>query len=285
ERDPEIEGVFSVIGQGAAGSAPNQALMYASLKPFEERKGESHSAATVIRRLRSSLSAISGAVVVPFNPPAVFGLGQFGGFTFELEDLGRNSLETIAETANKLAAQGNAGKDLLGLFSSFTANDPQYIVQINREKAKSLLVPFSQITDALQVYMGSVYVNDFDFNNRSYRVYVQADSKFRSQPKDIREYYLRSDTGKMICGLFYGHQVVERNHLSRVGAQIILTDILWLRAVFTVGLHVDAVRAVIEIEIVHVDRAHVDLQSVRNLVERHHQALCFFAVDAHQVLR
>src|SRR5256884_7813185 len=77
-------------------------------------------------------------------------------------------------------------------------NDPQYIVQINREKAKSLLVPFSQITDALQVYMGSVYVNDFDFNNRSYRVYVQADSKFRSQPKDIREYYLRSDTGKMI---------------------------------------------------------------------------------------
>src|SRR5207249_1767617 len=171
---------------------------YASLKPFEERKGDIHSAATVIRRLRSSLSAISGAVVVPFNPPAVFGLGQFGGFTFELEDLGRNSLETIAETANKLAAQGNAGKDLLGLFSSFTANDPQYIVQINREKAKSLLVPFSQITNALQVYMGSVYVNDFDFNNRAYRVYVQADSKFRSEPKDIRQYYVRSLTGRMI---------------------------------------------------------------------------------------
>ena len=198
ERDPEIEGVFSVIGQGAAGSAPNQALMYASLKPFEERKGESHSAATVMRRLRGSLSAISGAVVVVFNPPAVFGLGQFGGFTFELEDLGRNSLQTLAATANKLAAEGNAGKDLVGLFSSFTANDPQYIVHIDREKAKSLQVPFTQITDALQVYMGSVYVNDFDFNNRSYRVYVQADSQFRSQPKDIREYYLRSDTGKMI---------------------------------------------------------------------------------------
>jgi len=170
ERDPEIEGVFSVIGQGAAGSAPNQALMYASLKPFEERRGESHSAATVIRRLRGSLSAISGAVVVVFNPPAVFGLGQFGGFTFELEDLGRNSLQTLAATANKLAAEGNAGKDLVGLFSSFTANDPQYIVHIDREKAKSLQVPFTQITDALQVYMGSVYVNDFDFNNRSYRV-------------------------------------------------------------------------------------------------------------------
>ena len=198
ERDPEVEGVFTIVGQGTAGNAPNQALLYASLKPFAERKGDIHSAATVITRLRTSLSVISGAVVVPFNPPAVFGLGQFGGFTFELEDLGRNPLPIIAETADKLAAQGNAGKDLVGLFNSFTANDPQYIVQIDREKAKSLLVPFSQITDALQVYMGSVYVNDFDFNNRSYRVYVQAESKFRSQPKDIREYYLRSDTGKMI---------------------------------------------------------------------------------------
>ena len=197
-RDRDIEGVFSIVGQGAAGSAPNQALMYASLLPFEQRKGPTHTAAAVIARLRGQLSAISGAVVVVFNPPAVFGLGQFGGFTFELEDLGRNSLQTIATTANKLAAEGNAGKDLVGLFSSFTANDPQYIVHIDREKAKSLQVPFSQITDALQVYMGSVYVNDFDFNNRSYRVYVQADSRFRSQPKDIREYYLRSDTGKMI---------------------------------------------------------------------------------------
>src|SRR5881296_1689105 len=149
-------------------------------------------------RLRSSLSAVSGAIVVPFNPPAVFGLGQFGGFQYELEDLGRNSLQSIAETANKLAAQGNASKDIVGLFTSFTANDPQYLVHIDREKAKSLMVPLNQITDALQVYMGSVYVNDFDFNNRSYRVYVQADSKYRSQPKDIRQYYLRSDTGKMI---------------------------------------------------------------------------------------
>ena len=74
----------------------------------------------------------------------------------------------------------------------------QYLVRIDREKAKSLQVPFSQITDALQVYMGSVYVNDFDFNNRSYRVYVQADQVFRAQAKDIRQYYLRSDTGKMI---------------------------------------------------------------------------------------
>jgi len=197
-RDPEIEGVFTIVGFGAGGSAPNQAILYASLRPFENRKGSVHSAAATIERLRGSLSEIKGAIVVPFNPPAVFGLGQFGGFQFELEDQGRNTLQSIADTANKLASEGNASKDIVGLFTSFTANDPQYLVRMDREKAKSLQVPLSQITDALQVYMGSVYVNDFDFNNRSYRVYVQADSKFRSKPKDIGQYYLRSGTGKMI---------------------------------------------------------------------------------------
>ena len=197
-RDPEIDGVFSIVGFGAAGSASNQAILYANLRPFEERKGEGHSAAAAIERLRGTLSAISGALVVPFNPPAVFGLGQFGGFQYELEDLGRNSLQAISKTANALVAKGNGSRYVTGLFTAFTANDPQYLVRIDREKAKSLQVPLSQVTDALQVYMGSVYVNDFDFNNRSYRVYVQADSRFRSRAKDIQQYYLRSDTGKMI---------------------------------------------------------------------------------------
>jgi hydrophobic/amphiphilic exporter-1 (mainly G- bacteria), HAE1 family len=195
---PEADGAFALPGFSQFGSAPNRAVIFINLKPFAQRKGEEHGAAAVIQRLRGQLFAIPGALVVPFNPPAVQGLGQFGGFQYELEDLGRNSLQTIADTANKLAAEGNASKDLVGLFSSFTANDPQYLVQIDREKAKSLQVPLNQVTDALQVYMGSVYVNDFDFNNRSYRVYVQADSQYRSQAKDIRQYYLRSDTGRMI---------------------------------------------------------------------------------------
>jgi HAE1 family hydrophobic/amphiphilic exporter-1 len=197
-RVSEIDGAFTVAGFSEAGNAPNRAIIYANLKPFEQRKGEQHTAAAIIQRLRGPLFGIPGAIVVPFNPPAVQGLGQFGGFQFELEDLGRNSLQAIANAANQLVVQGNTSKELTGLFTSFTANDPQYLVRIDREKAKSLQVPFSQVTDALQVYMGSVYVNDFDFNNRSYRVYVQADSQFRSQAKDIRQYYLRSDTGKMI---------------------------------------------------------------------------------------
>ena len=94
--------------------------------------------------------------------------------------------------------EGNSRKDLTGLFTSYTANDPQFLITIDREKAKSLHVPLQQITDTLGVYMGSAYVNDFDFNNRSYRVYVQADQQFRAQPSDIGQYYVRSDSGAMI---------------------------------------------------------------------------------------
>jgi HAE1 family hydrophobic/amphiphilic exporter-1 len=194
----EVDSVFSITGFSFSGSAPNRGILFASLKPFNERKGDEHSSAGIIARLRGQLFGIPGALVIPFNPPAVQGLGQFGGFQFELEDLGRNSLQDIANTANKLVGQGNSSKTLAGLFTSFTANDPQYLVRLDREKAKSLQVPLSQITDALQVYMGSVYINDFDFNNRSYRVYIQADGRFRSKAKDIDQYYLRSDTGKMI---------------------------------------------------------------------------------------
>jgi hydrophobic/amphiphilic exporter-1 (mainly G- bacteria), HAE1 family len=195
---PEVESIFSLTGFSFTGSAPNRGMVFASLKSFKDRKGVEHSAQNVIERIRPRLFGIPGGLVVPFNPPAVQGLGQFGGFQFELEDLGRNTLQTIANTANQLSAQGNSSKTLTGLFTSFTANDPQYLVRIDREKAKSLQVPLSQITDALQVYMGSVYVNDFDFNNRSYRVYVQAAGRFRSNAKNIDQYYARSDTGKMI---------------------------------------------------------------------------------------
>jgi HAE1 family hydrophobic/amphiphilic exporter-1 len=194
----DIEGTFAIGGFSFSGSASNRAIVFLPLKSFEDRKGEAHSADTVLTQLRGPLMGIQGALVVPFNPPAVQGLGNFGGFSFQVEDLGRNSLQAISDATNKLIFAGNSSKDLTGLFTSFTANDPQYLVHIDREKAKSLHVPLSQITDALQVYMGSVYVNDFDFNNRTYRVYLQADAPFRATAKDISQYYLRSDTGKMI---------------------------------------------------------------------------------------
>ena len=195
---PEIDGAFTVVGFGVSGGAPNRAMTFVDLKDFRERKGEQHSAAAVIDRLRGPLMAVPGGLVIPFNPPAVEGASEIGGFTFELQDLARNTVQNLANTANTLVNAGNQDKKLAGLFTAFTANDPQYLVKIDRDRAKSLQVPFSQVTDALQVFMGSVYVNDFDFNNRSYRVYLQADQKYRAEAKDIRTYYLKSDTGKMI---------------------------------------------------------------------------------------
>jgi hydrophobic/amphiphilic exporter-1 (mainly G- bacteria), HAE1 family len=195
---PEVTGAFTIVGFSFTGNASNRAMVFLNLADFKDRRGSEHSGPAVVEKMRAQLSAIPGGLVIPFNPPSVQGLGQFGGFTFELEDLGRNTLQTLADTANQLSAAGNQSGKLAGLFTSFTANDPQVLVKIDREKAKSLQLPFSQITDALEVFMGSVYVNDFDFNNRSYRVYVQADQKFRSESKDMRSYYLRSDTGKMV---------------------------------------------------------------------------------------
>jgi HAE1 family hydrophobic/amphiphilic exporter-1 len=197
--EPEVWGTFSVAGFSFSGGAlPNQGLTFITLKPYSQRKGEAHTAAAVLNRIRPKLFAVSGAIVFPTLPPAVSGLGQFGGFQFVVQDLAAHTLEELSNTAHDLIRQAGARKDLVRLYTSFTANDPQYLVTIDREKAKSLHVPLSQITDTLGVYMGSAYVNDFDFNNRSYRVYVQADKQFRSEAQDIKQFYVRSDSGAMV---------------------------------------------------------------------------------------
>jgi HAE1 family hydrophobic/amphiphilic exporter-1 len=97
-----------------------------------------------------------------------------------------------------MMANGNAGKDLSGLYTSFSANDPQVLVTIDREKAKAMNIPLSQITNTLGVFMGSEYINDFDYNNRTYRVFVQADQPFRMSARDLHSYYVRSDSGQMV---------------------------------------------------------------------------------------
>ena len=197
-KSPEIEGTFTVTGFSFGGSAPNRALIFASLRPYSQRKGEEHTANAILGRIRGPMSQITGAMVIPFPPPAVQGLGQFGGFQFQVQDLGGHTLEELADATQAVVRDGSSRKDLTGLFTQYTASDPQFLVTIDREKAKSLHIQLSQITEALGVYMGSSYVNDFNFNNRSYRVYVQADKQFRSQAKDMGQFYVRSDSGAMI---------------------------------------------------------------------------------------
>ena len=197
-RQPEVADIFSIAGFSFSGAASNYAMVFVNLTPFAKRPGAAHSASAIINRLRGPFFGISGAVVVPFNPPAVQGLGQFGGFQLEVEDQGNSSLQELQQATGQLVQAGNRDPKLSGLFSSFTANDPQLVVNIDRARAKSLNIPLSQITDALQVFLGSVYVNNFTFNNRSYRVYAQAEQQFRSHPDDINQFYVRSGSGRMV---------------------------------------------------------------------------------------
>jgi len=198
QKDPDLFGVFSVPGFSFGGAAPNRGLIFINMRPMDQRKGPEHSAVAIVNRLRGPLMGISDAIVVPFLPPAIQGLSAFGGFTFELQQLSAGNMEDLQNVMNSVIAKGSQRPELTGLFSSYSATDPQFLVQIDREKAKSLGVPFTQITSALQIFMGSQYVNDFDFNNRSYRVYVQADRQFRAQPRDLRQFYVRSDDNTMV---------------------------------------------------------------------------------------
>ena len=197
-RQSEVEGSFAVTGFSFSGSASNYGLIFASLTPFSKRKGSQHSAAALVNRLRTELFRVQGGFVIPFEPPAIQGLGSFGGFQFELQDTGHNTLQDLARVANQIVGASRGDRQLTGLYTPFTANDPLVQVVIDRQKAQTLNVPISQVSDALQVYMGSSYVNNFNFNNRSYRVYVQAEQAFRRNAGNLQSYYVRSGNGQMI---------------------------------------------------------------------------------------
>src|SRR5208282_1526946 len=121
-----------------------------------------------------------------------------GGFQFMLQDQGTNTLADLDRVAHQMVGASRARKDVADLYTSFSANDPQVLVTIDREKAKAMSVPLSQITTTLSVFMGSEYINDFDYNNRTYRVFVQADQPSRMTAKDLHNFYVRSDTGEMV---------------------------------------------------------------------------------------
>ena len=201
-KDDDVFGTFSVMGFSlAGGSSPNSGLIFAPLKPIEERskKGPGHYAKEIVARIGPQLFGVPGGILFAVEPPAIAGLGSVGGFQFMLQDAGRNTFGDIDRVAHTIVGQSrDPSSGLSALNTTFTSNDPQLEVTIDRQKAKTMGVSMSQITAAMSTYMGSSYVNDFDFNNRSYRVYVQADQQFRRNSQDLREFYVRSDSNQMI---------------------------------------------------------------------------------------
>jgi HAE1 family hydrophobic/amphiphilic exporter-1 len=192
---PEIEDTFGVGGWGFAGSGSNRAITFVQLKSWDERKGKGQSLPEIIERIRGPLSEDADAMVMPFAPPAIQGIGNFGGFDIEIQDQAGVTVQELADATKNLIEKASASPKLSGIYSGFTADDPQIVLRVNRERAKQLNVQLSDVFQTLQIYTGSAYVNDFTFSNRSYRVYVQADQQFRGNPKDLTSFYVRSRGG------------------------------------------------------------------------------------------
>ncbi|HEX3852171.1 MAG TPA: multidrug efflux RND transporter permease subunit [Polyangiaceae bacterium] len=193
QKVPEIQNVFAIGGFSFLGSGPNRALMFITLKSWDERD---RSLSTIIEDLRGRLLANPDALILPFTPPAIRGVGSFGGFQFELEDLTGGSVQKLAEQTRAVSARASASPELRGVFSSFSSDYPELLLSPNRQRAKQLGVPLTDVFQTLQVYLGSQYVNDFTFGNRSYRVYVQAEPKFRDNPRNITQFYVRSGVSR-----------------------------------------------------------------------------------------
>ncbi|MCC5624246.1 efflux RND transporter permease subunit [Nostoc sp. CHAB 5715] len=197
---PEVTGTFAIGGFGFSGNSANSGAIFSTLQPWEKRHEPGQSAQAIIGKLSGVLGAISEARIFAVNPPSIQGLGSFGGFQFELQDrTGNSGLNNLVQVMGQLLQRGNQTPGLQAVFSTFSANTPQMLIEVDRNKAKSLQVGVNDIFNTLQSYLGSRYVNDFNLLQRTYRVYVQADAQFRSNPADIGKLYVRSANNQMIA--------------------------------------------------------------------------------------
>ncbi|MFB2835031.1 efflux RND transporter permease subunit [Floridanema evergladense] len=206
-KQPDVMNVFAVGGFSFSGSTPNNGLIFTTLKPWEERKRPDQSAQAIIGSLFPQLLGIKEATVIPFAPPAIQGLGNFGGFEFQLQDRNNLGFRVMEQVLGQFLGRAStypgtpnnpAPPTLVGLRPNFNGNTPQLTVEVDRNQANALQVSLEDIFSTLQIFLGSQYVNDFNQFNRSYRVYVQADTQFRSNPEDINKLYVRSATNQMV---------------------------------------------------------------------------------------
>jgi HAE1 family hydrophobic/amphiphilic exporter-1 len=195
---PEVRHVFDVSGFSFTGSGPNVGIAFIALKPWSQRKGPSHTLNAVLGRLQMQFFQIPNAQVFAFNPPPIQGVGNFGGFQYELEDRGNVGLPTLMKTAYGYMGLGNQNPNLTQVFTTFRIDSPQYDINIDREKAKSIGLSLNDVFNTLQTDLGSLYVNNFDYLNRSYRVYVQAEQPYRTSLDALQFLYVRSQSGGMV---------------------------------------------------------------------------------------
>jgi HAE1 family hydrophobic/amphiphilic exporter-1 len=195
---PEAEGVFALNGFGFTGSAPNRGVAFLPLRPWSERQGSAHTFQAILGRLYPILAQEPEAQVFAFNPPSVQGIGNFGGFQFQVLDDNGLDFASAMGAANNLIGAVNADPAFARAFTSFRNDAPQFDLSIDREKTEQLGIPFGTLAQTLAVFEGSEYVNDFDYLNRSYRVYVQADAPYRSNLNGLESMYVRSPGNTLV---------------------------------------------------------------------------------------
>lgn len=172
--------------------------VFVKLTPWKERSKKELHVQAIIAKVQSQLSRIPGGICMAFNAPAISGLGTTGGLELQLEDKIGAGLDKLAEVTAAFADQASKDKVLGNVFTSFRVDIPQYFLTVNKEKAKTMGVPISDIYGALQALFGSYYVNDFNQFGKSYRVIIQADAIYRDNPEDISRVYVRSAMGEMV---------------------------------------------------------------------------------------
>jgi len=199
-KQPGVANAVSFPGLSINGftNSPNSGIVFTPLKPFDERNGRGQSAAEIAAALNQKFAGIQDAYIAIFPPPPVQGLGTIGGFRLQVEDRGSAGFEELYKQTQNLIAKGNATPGLAGLFSSFQINVPQIRADVDREKAKSQGVDLQNLYDTMQIYLGSLYANDFNRFGRTYQVNVQAEPQFRLQAEDIVKLKTRNAAGDMI---------------------------------------------------------------------------------------
>ncbi|WFR99890.1 efflux RND transporter permease subunit [Rhizobium tumorigenes] len=199
-KEPGVEHSIAFPGLSINGftNSSNAGVIFVKLKPFEERTTPDLSSGAIAMQLNKKFGGIQEAFIAMFPPPPVQGLGTTGGFKLQLEDKAGLGYQALDEANKAFLAKAYQAPELAGLFSSFQINVPQLYADLDRAKAEQLGVSVTDVFDTLQIYLGSLYVNDFNAFGRTYSVRIQADAKFRAHPGDIGQLKVRSSTGQMI---------------------------------------------------------------------------------------
>ena len=191
---PGIRDTITLVGL----NGENTAFIVSDFKPWSQRKNSKESLNGIMKNINARFGTYPSATVATFSPPAISGLGMFGGFEYQLLDKGDRSSAELYEQAKKLMAKAADNPDFSMIYTSYSANLPQLMLDVDADKAMAQSVDISEIYNAISAYFAKTYVNDFNKYGRVYRVYVQADAPFRAKISDIDKIYVKNNYGKMV---------------------------------------------------------------------------------------